>query len=218
MQGQLEKWPKLAGKDARLRAALERLYQLFSDAPNLGSLIDPADLPAADRMFVAGYKQVAPVLEQALAKESNTDNPVTENFVAAAEGVAKAVRLLAGKYILLVTNVPYLARGKQNQFLQEFANTEYPDSKSDLATIFIERCVTFCAKAATVALVTPQHWLFLGTYKKLRMNLLKKMEWNLVAKLGTGAFETIVSTHTPSGSGREGDRTGIEWRQKRGCH
>jgi len=64
VQGQLETWLKLAGKDARLRAAIERLYQLFSNAPDLGSLINPADLPQ-NEMFMASYEEVAPVLEKA---------------------------------------------------------------------------------------------------------------------------------------------------------
>jgi len=42
-----------------------------------------------------------------------------------------------------------------------------------------------------VAVVTPQNWLFLTRYKKLREKLLKERTWNLVARLGPGAFETI---------------------------
>ena len=43
--GQLDDWLRLAGGDERLRTALERLYKLFRDAPTLGSLINPADVP-----------------------------------------------------------------------------------------------------------------------------------------------------------------------------
>ncbi|MEI7849021.1 MAG: SAM-dependent DNA methyltransferase, partial [Chloroflexota bacterium] len=111
VQGQLETWLKLAGDDSRIRAGLQRLHKLFSDAPDLGSLINPADLPSADRMFVADYEQVAPVLEQALARERGGADPVAEVFGAAAEGVAKAARLLAQKYTLVITHVPYLGRG-----------------------------------------------------------------------------------------------------------
>ena len=39
--------------------------------------------------------------------------------------------------------------------------------------------------------MTPQNWLFLTSYKKLREMLLKRRTWNLVARLGPGAFETI---------------------------
>ena len=39
--------------------------------------------------------------------------------------------------------------------------------------------------------MTPQNWLFLTTYDKLRRDLLKWKEWNIVALLGPRAFETI---------------------------
>ena len=37
----------------------------------------------------------------------------------------------------------------------------------------------------------PQNWLFLTSYKKQREHLLKTETWNLVARLGPGAFDTI---------------------------
>jgi len=40
--------------------------------------------------------------------------------------------------------------------------------------------------------VTPQNWLFLTSYKNLRERLLKSNQWDLVARLGTRAFETIT--------------------------
>ena len=43
----------------------------------------------------------------------------------------------------------------------------------------------------TAALVTPQNWLFLGTYKKLRARFLENVSWNVVARLGPRAFDTI---------------------------
>ena len=43
----------------------------------------------------------------------------------------------------------------------------------------------------STALVTPQNWLFLGSYQALRERLLRQFTWNVVAKLGPGAFETI---------------------------
>jgi type I restriction-modification system DNA methylase subunit len=90
-----------------------------------------------------------------------------------------------------VTNVPYLGRGKQDDILKEHIEKHYPLGKADLATAFILRCLEFCAQGGTVALVTPQNWLFLTTYTKLRTLLLEKRQWNLVARLGPGAFETI---------------------------
>jgi len=42
-----------------------------------------------------------------------------------------------------------------------------------------------------MAVVSPQSWLFQTYYKKLRVKLLQDQTWQLLAKLGTGAFETI---------------------------
>src|SRR5690606_30017460 len=35
------------------------------------------------------------------------------------------------------------------------------------------------------------NWLFLTSYKKQRESLLKRVHWNLLVRLGAGAFETI---------------------------
>jgi hypothetical protein len=191
VQGQLETWLKLAGNDARLHSALERLYYLFKNAPDLGSLINPADVPLNERMFTADYEQAAPLLERALAKEKNTDDPTASVFGTAAEGTARAARLLAGKYTLIATNVPYLGRGKQSEIVKSFCEKFYPLSINDLAFSFLERCITFSAPRSTIAVVVPQSWLFLGTYKKLREKVLKSQTVVTVARLGPGAFETI---------------------------
>jgi len=191
VQGQLETWLKLSGDDSRLRAGLERLYGLFKNAPDLGSLINPANLSAADRMFVADYEQVAPVLEQALARERNAADPVAEVFGAAAEGVTKAAKLLAGKYTLVVTNVPFLSRAKQNQAIMEFCDFNYPVSKRDLAAVFVERCRDFTRLNCTYALVTPQNWLFMNSYRGFREKILKTQSWKIINRLGPRAFETI---------------------------
>jgi hypothetical protein len=189
VQGQLETWLKLAGKNARLRTALERLYQLFSNAPDLGSLINPAGLPE-NEMFIASYDEVAPLLEKALKSEGETDDPAAALFGAAAEGVAKAARLLAAKYTEVVTNVPFLIQGKQGKTLRDFCRIAYPDSNKDLATTFVERCLAFCQPGGTISVVTPHNWRFLQAYKEFRIRLLSTKIWHIVVNLGAKAFNT----------------------------
>ena len=43
----------------------------------------------------------------------------------------------------MITNVPYLGYGKQGQTLKSYCANYYPTSKSDLATVFIERLENF---------------------------------------------------------------------------
>jgi hypothetical protein len=207
--GQLDEWKKLAGDDVNLRMALERLYQLFRDAPTLGSLINPADAPLKDRLFAPDFAQVSPLLEKALRRERSTGDPTAAVFGSAAEGTAKAVRLLSTTYCLVTTNVPYVGQNKQDSVLKRFCESQYPDAKADLATVFVERCSAFAADSGTIAVVTPQNWLFLTSYRAMRMRLLKEKSWHCVVKLGEGGFESnaaagafasliILGNHVPS--------------------
>ena len=186
-------WAALAGNDDRLRHGMMRLHGLFKDAPVLGSLINPR--AQGGSLVEASFQELAPLLISAL--EANTrqhaklDDDAAE-FGVIAHGLAKAAELLAAKYTLVITNVPYLGRLKQHDVLRQYCEEEYPDSKADLATCFIERCLRFCTiKAGSSALVTPQLWFFLTTFKNLRRKLLKGTEWRAVASLGEEAWWTF---------------------------
>jgi len=186
----LHEWTSLAGNDRELEATLRRLFRLFRDAGDLGSLIDPAQVAAEDGIFALNWADVGPVLAQALAKEASDAEAVV--FGVAAQGVARAAQLLAQKYHLVVTNVPYLGRGNQGDTLRKFIEERHNDARADLATAFVDRCFSFCAPGCSTALVTPQNWHFQTRYTLLRERLLKQKTWNLVARLGPHAFETIT--------------------------
>ena len=188
--GQLDDWLALANGAPDLRAALEQLHALFKDAPDLGSLIDPRAVGGQGTLFAVDYARVAPLLEKALKKERAAD-PAAAVFGASAAGVLQAARLLAGRYTLVATNVPYLGFKKQDSTLKEFCASWYGNAKMDLATVFVERCRNFTIPNGTYALVTPQNWLSLGSYRRLRKNLLLEQIWRYVIWLGPGAFRTI---------------------------
>lgn len=98
---------------------------------------------------------------------------------------------MADKYSYVITNVPYLKRGKQSEILQKYCEKNFPTGKSDLATVFLERCLQFCSDGGTSNVVLPQNWLFLTTFTKFREKLLRAETWHMLARLGPGAFETI---------------------------
>lgn len=190
------------------------LYDTFRDAPVLGSLIDPTRSVAED-LLTAGFKELEPLLERALQDHSGEEE--WEETAIAARGLADAAQLLGNHYHLVITNVPYLARGKQSERLRKFAEVHYPKAKNDLANVFLERCLELSRSAilaldvdapsrrglgsekrleaastvGVVQIVMPQNWLFLTSYRKQREHLLKEVRWDLLARLGPGAFDTI---------------------------
>lgn len=173
-----------------LRFYFGQLYDLFKKAPTLGSLINPHRFLGSALLDAKGMDSLHLALESAVQADP-TSAAERHELGVMAKGLAKATELLAGRYALVVTNVPYLGRGKQDEVLKDYLEEQYPLGKADLATAFILRCLEFCAEGGSSALVTPQTWLFLSTYTKLRQMLLYNRSWNSVARLGHSAFETI---------------------------
>jgi len=190
-KGKVEDWVKLVGNvprddKGRMENGMKVLYEHFQLAPELGSLLDPTTIKAD--AFTASFEELQPVLKKALENEADTEQ--LERGVVAA-GIAKAGQLLSKKYTLQITNVPYLGKGKFDTVLSDYVLKYYADAKGDLATVFMERLLKTAQPHGTVTTVIPQNWLFLTTYKKYREKLLKNETWNVVARLGAGAFSQI---------------------------
>lgn len=181
-----EDWAQLAQHDFAGDRWMRRLYSLFKDSPTLGSLIDPTRF--LEKGEEVGLEKVLPLIEGALQQEHS--NEVRELAIAA-QGVLAAFRILTEKFALVVTNVPFLKRGKQPPLMQKFCDDYYQLSRGNLALSMVERCIRFCSNGGTAALVTINELLFLGSFKKLREKLLKEYTWNTLARLGPGAFETV---------------------------
>jgi hypothetical protein len=179
-------WTKLAGDDQRLRVGMERLYDLFERAPDLGSLIDPRALKSD--LLAAEFAELQPLLEQALARETD-DVEITERTVAA-RGMARAAELLSDQFTLVATNPPYLTLSKQAEGLAEMTSEYFMLGKRDLATVFLRRIERFLSTGGVHATVTPQNWLYLGAYKRLREHLLTRQTSRHVTRIGSGATST----------------------------
>jgi hypothetical protein len=184
-------WARLATDEQRhLRFGLRQLHALFQQAPELGSLIDPREVSAFGDIGSVDFAEMREVLHAALAREDVKNDPEQHAIGVVAQGLADAADILAGRYHLVITNVPYLGGKKQGEKLRDFCEKRFFDARHDLATVFVERCRQLCALGGTSALVTPQNWLFLGSYRRLRQQALRSSTWNVVVRLGEGGFES----------------------------
>ena len=182
-------WLALAGDNERLRNGMTRLYRLFDKAAVLGSLINPR---AGDAdLLVAGFQELQPLLEQALAQETQDDT--AHELAVTARGLAKAAEILSGQFMLVATNVPYLGRGKQTHALANYCESSYPDSKVDLATCFFERCLQFCEHSSSTALVVPQNWMFQTKFRSFREALLDRAQFKTLVQVGENGFDSAAA-------------------------
>ena len=93
---------------------------------------------------------------------------------------------LASKYDAVVTNPPYMGSSGMGAKLSKYVKKEYPNSKSDLFAVFIEKCNSLSQKYC--GMITQQAWMFLSSYEELRnrINTISSM-----AHLGARAFDDI---------------------------
>ena len=98
---------------------------------------------------------------------------------------------LSRRFDVVVANPPYMGSGKFNPFMGKWAKKNYPDVKSDLCTCFIERGFSLAKEQGYAAMVTMQSWMFLGSFEKMRGNIIANKGIVTMAHLGPRAFDAI---------------------------
>ncbi len=154
---------KLAGEDGLAREEMRRLYSLvFKDAPTLGSLIDPLRLEKS--VYSAGAERVLPLIEEALAREQSEETRRAGHRRARrAGGVPDSGQPLhAGGDQCAVSR----ARQAGPRFSRSTAPSSTPTPRRTWPPVLSTGCLRFARDGGSVALVTPQNWLFLTSYKK----------------------------------------------------
>lgn len=156
-----------------------RASSSFMAAPLLGSLLSV-------QFGAAQWEQAA----MAVDSSSRDDAEDEEQFIAA-QGFARAVALLRERYDVVVTNPPFLGRGRMCDALREFVETQFYDARHDLGAVFLEFCLKLAKPEARVGCVLQQSWLFAGSYAGHRRVILQRDALQSVANLGEGAFRSV---------------------------
>ena len=172
------------GLGERVKNGLEALYDLFSKAPALGSLIDPGR--AGADIFREGFDKLEPLITTVLAA---ADSDEAREMAVAAQGMARATELLGSTFTLVITNVPYLGLRRQSSVIKEHCAKYFDDEKEDIAVAFITRIGKW-AFGSTLGVVSPQNWFYQYRYRHFRNKLLKKWQIALVGRIGEGGFQS----------------------------
>lgn len=80
---------------------------------------------------------------------------------------------LARTYDVVVANPPYMGSSNMGRWLADWTKRNYPDSKRDLCTCFIERGFTLANPQGYSATVTSSTWMFISSFETLRKKLLE---------------------------------------------
>lgn len=163
------------GGDKHAEAAF---WNQFEQAEVFGSLIQP-------------NPDLAVRLKQHVAQLDNRGDILLDDALSWAERVLEQAEYLSPNYSVVVANPPYMGSKNMSAELAEWTKMRWPDSKSDLFAVFIERSLSLAVPGGLVGMITMQSWMFLTSFRSLRQRLLERSLLTNMAHLGTNAFETI---------------------------
>lgn len=149
--------------DRPLQEALLTDLHYLEQAGNLGSLIRPRLTP----------EQIEELRGRIGAADDLLGHALNMKVLDTLAQLAALVR----PYHIVVANPPYLGKSMNAQ-LKKFAEDNYPDSKSDLFAMFIERGFDMLVPKGFNAMITMESWMFLSSYETMRTRLLKSATIN----------------------------------------
>lgn len=171
------------------RDTLNYLLDAFIDAKEYGSILQIKPLD---------YEGLKEAWETSAAATAGDINMVMW-YDAAKDAVAQLIEqaiMLSQKYDAVVTNPPYMGASGMGAKLSEFVKEKYPDTKSDMSTVCMERTIGMCKNAGYMAMINIPVWMTLPSYEELRKNILNNNTLITVVHPGRGIFGSDFGTVT----------------------
>ncbi|HEI4098308.1 TPA: BREX-1 system adenine-specific DNA-methyltransferase PglX, partial [Escherichia coli] len=164
---------------------LMRTLKRFVNAKTLGSLIQvPQEEEAELKVFLDALYR----LEQEGDLQQKAAAKAFIPFI-------QQAWILAQRYDAVVANPPYMGSKGMNGELKEFAKNNFPDSKSDLFAMFIERGFLWLKNAGFNSMVTMQSWMFLSSFENMRKNILTNYTIETMVHMGNGVMKIAFGTN-----------------------
>lgn len=176
-ESELKDYMDFIGRDL-FTAPLQTTLKQFEEADNFGSLIRPAVNDVSGMLNILESKNVSGQLFL---------SPTHQKVLQALQ----QADYLSPKYHVVVANPPYMGGKGMNPSLAAWVKENYPESKSDLFAMFIERNLDLTQKHGAVGMITMQSWMFLSSFEKLRAKLLDNATILSMAHLGARGFDSI---------------------------
>lgn len=159
---------------------LKKSFEYLKDAKNLGSLIP---VPGG----IAG--EIA-ALQEKIDGVSSDDFFERDKIDQLKIGLEQ-LEYLSSRYHCVITNPPYMGGKGMNSKLKSFVGKHFPDSKSDLFAVFMEKSLELSVKNGYMGMINQQSWMFLSSYEKLRKKIIRERTIVSMAHLGARAFNSI---------------------------
>lgn len=158
---------------------MEDALTLLKDADSLGSIIKFDLSPSARRAI----KDTADYWRSKLS----VNRPEFVNDMLPAIDFIEA---LTDKYDAIVMNPPYMPTSRVD-VLKDYAVKTYPDSKTDLFSVFMDVCIERLRDGGKYGMINMQSWMFLSSFEALRKKVIEEQHIDSLLHLGPRTFDEL---------------------------
>lgn len=177
---------RLGKQESTARALLDG----FKNAKEYGSILQPKVTLAELDALQEQLREV----DGASDMGSFTDQVVAGQLLRVLCPLVEQARMLVQKYDVVVTNPPYMGGSGMDAHLSDFVKKNYPDTKSDMSTVCMERTINMCNAHGYMAMINIPVWMFLSSYEKLREKMLRENTIVSMVHPGRGIFGSDFGT------------------------
>lgn len=159
--------------NAEIKRNLQLIIDTFYDAQEYGSILQ---MPKID--FDLLYKRFDEIVDEVSLFREEALNKFLP--------MVQVAGMMANKYAVVATNPPYL--NKYDGKLKGFVDSNYKAYGGDLFSVFIYRNLLLCKENGYASFMTPNVWMFIKTYEKLRQYILQNKQISSLIQMAKGAF------------------------------
>lgn len=128
------------------------------------------------------------ILYNRFVEIENDFNVMKELTINSLLPMVKVAEILSYKYDAVVTNPPYMGASSMGKELTAFVKEEFPNTKSDLSTVFMERTIEMCKDNGYMGMINIPVWMFISSYEKMRQVIIQENTIINMLHLGRGIF------------------------------
>lgn len=161
--------------DRVIKESLEAL-ELMKSAKNLGSIM-------VFKISTETRNAIAEHIDIWDDKEEEQLQNLVKSF--------QIILALTGKYSAISMNPPYMGNGNMNTELSGYVKDNYPNSKADLFSVFMDVCIDRLENNAKYGMINMHSWMFLSSFENLRTDLLKNYLVDNMLHLGPRTFDEL---------------------------
>lgn len=158
---------------------LESALRLMKQAKNLGAIMKLNLSEDAQAFIQTRFIEIENTEYRDIALEAIYNN--LKSYI-------PILLLLTKKYTAVVANPPYMGQKSMNAGLKNYVNINYPLSKTDLMTVFVELTNELLFDKAYRGIITLDSWMLNKTFKNLRLMMLETAPFATLLHIGWNCF------------------------------